>query len=656
MRLLASVVALVCAQGAAPPSPAAGRVELSAVPGNPNVLASQVPAVPPELVARVFQYSNARSAVLRDVSEDGRQVLIGTRFGSTEQLHRVSAPLGAREQLTFFEEPVAKAAFLPGDPSTIFFLQDSGGGEFYQLQRLDLRTARVEMLTDGRSRHQTFVLSREGKWLAYSGTGRNGKDTDVYLLEVADAHTPRRLTELAGTWTPLEFAPGGARLLVLEERGTDDADLWLVELSTGARRRLTPDPAVAGKARIVSAFFAPDGRSVYLITDRSSPFTTLRRIDLDRAEAAQEPVVPELRWDVELAAVAADGTLVLSTNEDGFSRAYLLRGKRLEALPIPAGVLAGFRFPRDRSDVLFLSLETATSPVDVWQLSLRTKKLVRWTKSEVGGLDAGRFVAPRLVRYPSSDGLSIPALLYAPRDVPKGTRVPVIVYWHGGPEGQERPIFRPFFQLLLEQGMAVLAPNVRGSDGYGRAYLAADDGVKREQALADIGATVQWISLQPGLDAGRVAAFGGSYGGYMSLASAAFYPAAFRAAVDAFGISNLVTFLQTTQAYRRDLRRAEYGDERLPEVRAVQERISPLHAADRIQAALLVLQGNNDPRVPRSEAEQIVRAARSHGREVWYWLALNEGHGFKKKENRDLATAVEVLFLRRTLLDQVSAR
>jgi len=656
MSLLAGVLALVCAQGATPASAAPAAIALVPLPGNPSVLVSQVPEVPPALLQRVLQYSNSRSALLRDVSEDGRQVLVGTRFGNTEQLHRVSQALGAREQLTFLDEPVFKAAFLPGDPFTLFFLQDQGGGEFYQLHRLDLRTARMEVLTDGKSRHQTFVLSRDGRWIAYSGTGRNGKDTDVYLAEVADAHAVRRLTELAGTWLPLEFSPDGKSLLVLEQRGTDDADLWLVEAASSARRRLTPDPAVAGKARVVDAVFAADGKAVYLITDRGTPFTTLRRIVLDRPEADLEAVVSELRWDVERAAVAKDGTLVFSTNEDGYSRAYVLRGKRMEALPLPAGVLSALRFPRDRSDVLFVALESATSPTDVWQLSLKTKKLTRWTKSEVGGLDARTFVAPKLVRYPAADGLSIPAFLYLPRDVPKGGRSPVVIYWHGGPEAQERPVFRPFFQLLLEQRIAVLAPNVRGSDGYGRAYLAADDGVKREQALGDIGATLQWLSVQPDLDPGRVAAFGGSYGGYMSLASAAFYPTAFRAAVDVVGISNLVSFLENTQAYRRDLRRAEYGDERLAEVRRVQERISPLSAADRIQAALLVLQGTNDPRVPRSEAEQIVRAARSRGRDVWYWLALNEGHGFKKKENRDLAAAVEVLFLRKMLLEAPAAR
>ena len=650
MSKLLALLALALAQ-APPPAPGTpAAAELRPVPGTPSVVASPVPEIPPELVRRVLQYSDARSALLRDVSEDGRQVLIGTRFASTDQLHRVSQPLGTREQLTFLAEPVNKAAFLPGDPFTLFFLQDSGGGEFYQLQRLDLRTARTELLTDGKSRHETFVLSREGRWIAYSGTGRNGKDTDVYLAEVADARVARRLTQLEGTWTPLEFSPDGKRLLVMQERGSADADLSVIELATGERRLLTPDPATAGKARVRQALFTADGKGVYLLTDRGSNFIGLRRIDLARPEAGLSPVVPDLPWDVERVVVARDGTLAFSVNEDGYSKLYLFKGKKVEPVPIPAGVVTGLRFPRDRKDVLFVGLESPTSPSDVWALSLKTGQLARWTRSEVGGLDPRTFVAPELVRYPSIDGLQIPAFLYRPRDVPKGTRVPVVVYWHGGPEAQERPLFRSQFQLLLEQGIAVLAPNVRGSDGYGKAYLAADDDVKRELALQDIGATVRWIKSQPDLDSSRVAAYGGSYGGYMTLASVAFYPDAFRAAVDVVGISNLVTFLANTQPYRRDLRRAEYGDERIPAVRAVQERISPLNAVDRIQAALLVIQGKNDPRVPQSEAEQIVRAVRARGRDVWYLLGLNEGHGFKKKENRDLASMVLILFLRQKLL------
>ncbi len=644
MVKLWKVLALVLAQGGAP---ATGPLALQPVPGAKDVLALNVPPIPGALEQRVRQYAEVRTAALRDVSEDGKRVLIGTQFCNTEQLHRVSQPLGTREQLTFLETSVGKAAFLPGDPFTLFFLQDPTGGDFYQLQRLDLRTAHTELLTDGKSRHQTFVLSRDGRWIAYSGTGRNGKDTDVYLAEVADARRARRLTELEGTWLPVEFSPDGRRLLLRQERAGDDADLSLLDIGTGARRLLTKEAGPQGKGRVGEALFSADGAAVYLLTDRGTDFTTLRRVDLATADAALLSVAPDVPHEVERVAVARDGTLVFSTNEGGASRAYAVRGKNVEPLPLPVGVLSGLRFARDRSDVVFLALETPTAPTDVWELSLKSKKLIRWTKSEVGGLDAASFVVPELVHYTAADGLALSAFLYRPRDVPKGKRVPVVLFFHDGPASQERPVFRPDFQLLLEQGVAILAPNLRGSDGSGKAYRAADDGVKRAQVLEDIASTLEWMGKQPAFDTSRVAAWGTGYGGYLALASAAFYPSSFRAVVDVEGVVHLPSYVETAPPYRREALRAEYGDERVPEVRAVQERISPLSALSRMQAALLVVQGKKDVRVPHTQAEQLVRA---RGADAWYLLALDEGRGFWRKADRDLTTRTLLLFLEQKLL------
>jgi len=404
--------------------------------------------------------------------------------------------------------------------------------------------------------------------------------------------------------------------------------------------------------------FRSNDKSVYFVTDRYGDFGGLYRLDLTQ-QKAQAPVSlsASIHWDVANIALSPDGTrLLLMVNEDGYSRLYLLdtRTHGLSPLPIPDGVLGSASFPEKRSDMIAFSLDSPTGPRDVYSMELRTKKTTRWTRSEVGGIDTSIFAPPELVRYPSKDGIRIPAYLYRP----KGTdgKTPVAILWHGGPEGQWRPNFSPFVQFLLtELKVAVLLPNVRGSEGYGKAFRALDDGVLREASLADIGATLDFIDRQPSLDGTRIGVYGGSYGGYMVLASAAFYPERIRAAVDVVGISSLPTLLQNTQAYRRDLRRAEYGDERIPEVRKVQERISPLNSADKIQAALFVQQGKNDPRVPQSEAEQIVKAVQSRGREVWYGLALDEGHGFAKKPNRDFMTTATVLFFEKHLLAPPSA-
>jgi dipeptidyl aminopeptidase/acylaminoacyl peptidase len=304
-------------------------------------------------------------------------------------------------------------------------------------------------------------------------------------------------------------------------------------------------------------------------------------------------------------------------------------------------------------------MSTAQTPSDVFVVRLgrsplTAESLLRWTFSEVGGLDTRNFIEPQLVRYPTFDLVGeqprmIPAFIYRPQG--EGP-FPVIINIHGGPESQYRPSFSSLFQMwLAELGAAVIAPNVRGSLGYGNEYLALDDGFRREDAVKDIGALLDWIGQQPDLDPSRVAVYGGSYGGYMTLASATHYSDRLRAAVDVVGISNFVTFLESTQDYRRELRRQEYGDERDPAMRAFLQSISPLGQVDKITVPLLVVQGQNDPRVNVSESVQIVSALRARGNPVWYINALNEGHGYNRKENRDVYQQATLMFLQEFLVE-----
>ncbi|CAM3690657.1 S9 family peptidase [Corallococcus sp. ZKHCc1 1396] len=653
------LVTLLTAQTPAPtkppPAPASTKAPsavagIAPLPGRPNLWASGVPAVPPALAQRVQQYLESRSAQLLDVSDDGQQVLISTRFADVNQLHLVEMPLGARTQLTFTKEPINRARFMPGNPRVVFYLQDTGGGEFFQVFKLDRGTGRSELLTDGKSRHQELLVSRDGRWLAYAGTGRNGKDTDVYVAPTADPRQAKRVTEAEGSWGPVDFSRDGSKLLVRQYRAADDADLSVVDLKTNARTQLTPKE---GKGSVRAALFTHDGQGVYVATDRYSDFAELYRLPLTGAlPAAPVSLTKSVRWNVERLELSADGRkLAMSVNEEGYGRLYLLdtRTQALSPVETPKGVMGELRFPAKRSDRVAFSLTSARVPLDVFTVDLGTKKTTRWTRSEVGGLDPETFVEPELVRYPSTDGVKVPAFLYRPKNA-KG-KVPVVVVFHGGPEGQSVPGFSSQTQLMAaELGLAVLLPNVRGSEGYGKAYRAMDDGVKREQSLADIGATLDFIASRPELDASRVGVYGGSYGGYLTLATAAFFPERIKAAVDVVGISSLPSFLRNTQAYRRDLRRAEYGDERDPAVLQVQERISPLGSVKRIQAALFVQQGANDPRVPQSEAEQIVQAVAGKGSDVWYLLATDEGHGFQKKANRDLAQTTALMFLEKHLL------
>ena len=625
-------------------------LDVAALPGQPNLLVLGVPEIPAALSARLEQYQNARSAALFDVSPDGSSILVGTRFASTVQLHVVSRPLGMREQLTFGREPARAGRFTPGDPRSIYYLSDVGGGENFQVYRLDRRTGRSELVTDGKSRHGGLLVSRDGRRLAWGGTGRNGRDTDVYVAETARPKEAHRIVEGGGTFEPVELSPDGRRILVVQLRSISDADLLLVDVATGARRSLLP-----GKGSVRDAAFSPDGRAVYAVTDRLSDVNALVRVDVGAPGAGPQPLARGVSTDVEHVAVAPDGRVAFTSNADGYTLLHALdpRSGKLSDVPLPRCVVETIRFPVGRSDRLAVALTQAGAPLDVAMVDLKTARLERWTRSEVGGLDPSTFVEPELVRYPSSGGVQVPAFLY--RKPGEGKR-PVVVLWHGGPEAQHRPTFNPFIQFLAaEMGLAVLAPNVRGSDGYGRRYLSLDDGVRREEALSDIGATLDFVASRPDLDAGRLAVYGGSYGGYMVLASMVFHGDRIRAGVDVVGISSIPTFLRSTADYRRDLRRAEYGDERNPEVLAVLERISPLRHAARLRAPLFVIQGKNDPRVPQSEAEQIARAVRENGKELWYLLALDEGHGFQRKENRDTMTAAIALFLERQLLGNGAA-
>ncbi len=654
--LTVTALAAACAWPAFAQSPApVERVETG------NRVSENIPAIPPELVERLNRYQNTRGAGFAGWTDDGC-LLVSTRFAETSQAHRVCEPMGMREQLTFYPEPVAgiDAAPAAADLDGFVFGKDIGGNEAWQLHWFDLGTRAVRLLTDGKSRNQGALFSHDGRRFAYSSTARNGTDTDVWVMDFPSGQARPLVTE-GGTWSARDFAPDGTRMLVSRYVSASESHPGEVDLSTG---ELELFPVEGGTAAFGDFRYAPDGRSVYYVSDepvdgRSGEFMTLRHHDPDTG--ALTVLSGDIPWDVEGFEISDDGRhLAFVTNEDGIARLHVRRlpGHEPVELPeLPVGVMGGLGFSPD-GNRLALTINTATSPSDVYVIDLASRGLARWTRSEVGGLDPASFVAPTLVRYPTFDQVdgtarTIPAFYYRPANVPAGTKLPVVINIHGGPEGQALPTFNPTAQFLAnELGVAMLVPNVRGSAGYGKTYLSLDNAEKREDSVRDIGALLDWIERQPELDVDRVGVYGGSYGGYMVLASMATYPERIRAGVDIVGISHFGTFLQNTEDYRRDLRRAEYGDERKPEIAQLFERISPLNNADRITAPLFVAQGKNDPRVPYTEAEQIVAATRSNGQPVWYLLFNDEGHGFRKKSNSDHFTAATMLFWQEHLLGE----
>ena len=616
-----------------------------------NLVAEGVPAITPTLKADVGRYLEFRAAAFNSWHPTRREMLITTRFADALQLHHVKTPGGARRQLTFTPEPVAGGSFQPKTGKLIVFSQDAGGGEFYQLYRYDPADGQVTLLTDGKSRNSGPRWSRSGREFAYTSTRRNGKDNDVYLMAPADPSSNRQLLELTGGgWSVLDWSPDDARLLLSEYLSINESHLHLADLRTGARELLTPKGGE--KVAWSHGQFAADGKSLFVTTDKDCEFQRLGRLDL--ATKKLTPLTANIPWDVESFDLSPNGkTLAFVVNEDGASVLHLMNaasGRELAAPKLPLGVIGGLSWHENNRDLAF-TLGSAKSPNDVYSLEARTGQIERWTESETGGLNPQSFVEPQLARLKSFDGLPISALVYRP-DAKKfpGPR-PVLIYIHGGPESQSRPVFQARNNYYLnELGVAVVHPNVRGSDGYGKKFLTLDNGFLREDSVKDIGALIDWIKQDAGLDGERIAVIGGSYGGYMVLAAMEHFDRQLRCGVDVVGISNFLTFLKNTQDYRRDLRRVEYGDERDPKMAEFLETISPTTNVKKITKPLFVVQGKNDPRVPVTEAEQMVKAIRDHGGQVWYLMAKDEGHGFQKKKNADFQFLSTILFFREHLL------
>lgn len=629
---------------------------------NGNLVMQDVPEIPTSMVASLNRYQNVRSAGFLDWTEDGNGIYVSTRFGDVSQVHQVSHAGGARQQVTFFDEPIGGLQRQPGG-SKMIFTMDAGGSEFSQIFLLDPgRDDDAIMLTDGESRNGSVVWDRSGKWIAYRSTRRNGASNDVWMMDVSNPETARIvLTSPDGTrWSGSDFSEDSSKLLIFNYVGNADSRIHLLDIKSGELRLLAGD---AGKpSSNFPIAFDHEGTGFWFVTDVKGDY---RQLAWQSLEEGSEPVIitRNIPWNVSGGEVSHDRKRgVFSVNVDGMSQVYLMDMLSREYAPvsvIPTGIAGGLEFsPDDRK--LGLTLNTSKTPSDSFVLqlgegALEYGELERWTYSEVGGLDTESFIEPELVHYPTFDSSTggpekIPAWLYKPAG--EGPH-PVIIVIHGGPEGQSRPSFSSTYQMWLKKlGAAIIRPNVRGSAGYGKKYMSLDNGFKREDSVRDIGALLDWVATQPDLDKDRVAVYGGSYGGYMVLASSVHYSDRLKAAVDVVGISNFVTFLENTQDYRRDLRRAEYGDERDPAMRAHLQKISPLSDVDKIGIPMLVVQGENDPRVPVTEAIQIVDALRAQDQPVWYMKALNEGHGFRKKENRDVQQQAMMMFFEKYLTGQ----
>lgn len=645
LSLLAVTLSLPAAALAQVPATVPATVERPAA-----LVADGIPPVPMEVAQQSRPYMEFRTASFAGWQPRDSSMLITTRFGNTNQIHRVARPMGARQQLSFEVERVSGSWSPTGD--VLLALKDVGGNEFYQLHTL--RDGRLALISDGRSRNSFFgAWSRDGRLIGYSSTRRNGRDTDLYMVDPRDRSTDRMVAQVnGGGWAIISFSPDGRSAVVVEYIQITKSNLHLLDIASGGLTAIGDHskPVAYGGAQ-----FAPDG-TLWVTSDEASDFQRLGTIDL--GTGAFTAISSEPRWDVTAFDIAHDGSFIAYViSEAGSSRLRILdmrtrQVRNVDALP--AGVVSGLRMAPWGE--IGLTLTSARSAADAWSVDPRTLRVTRWTQSETGGLDVNANVEPERIEIRSFDGEEMSGFLYLPDATRFTGPRPLIVSIHGGPESQARPGFLGRNNYLInELGVAMFYPNVRGSSGYGKRFVGLDDGpFRREDSVRDIGAFLDVLARHPALDATRFGVTGGSYGGYMCYASAIHYGDRLKGANCVVAISNFVTFLENTEGYRRDLRRVEYGDERDPGQRAKLLEISPLTRVSELRLPLMVVTGENDPRVPASEADQIIAAVRAQGREAWHLLGKDEGHGFAKKANQDYQFWTTLMFWERTLLAEGS--
>ena len=612
-----------------------------------NLVMENIPEIPQNVRDRLRSYQNVRANTF--AGWVGDEVLIGTRFAEVSQVHRVKKPEGARHQITFYEEPVGGTLVSP-DGGSFLFTKDTGGDEFNQGYLFDLATGDVTAFTEPGTRNGAMNWSGDGSLVVWYESRRGKTGWDILAGDPRDPDSVRVIYEGESGFIPIDVDETGSSVLVQQYISIQKSRLFILDVASGEMTELNPDLNAAYRG----GSFLPDG-AILTSTDEGSEFINLVRLDPETG--AMTSYTDSINWGVQDFDLSPDGqTVVFGVNEGGLGTLKLLdleTGEVRSGPDLPVGIASRPVFNADGTSIAF-NFTSATSPADVWSFDVETLAVTRWTTAEVGGLNTAAFTDAELFEYPNADGMDIPAFIYRPEG--EGPH-PVIISIHGGPEGQSRPWFSGTYQYWAnELGAAVVVPNVRGSTGYGKTYVSLDNGLNRKRSVEDIGSLLDWIDGQSDLDSERVVVYGGSYGGYMVLASMIDYADRIAAGINVVGVSDFKTFLKNTQDYRRDLRRAEYGDERDPEISAFFDEISPLRNAHKITKPIFIIQGYNDPRVPYTEAEQILSAVRENGGDAWYLMAMDEGHGFRKKSNRDFMSESMTLFLKDVLSEDADAQ
>ena len=559
--------------------------------------------------------------------------------------------MGARTQITFFDEPVSATSFEPLKGEYLVYSKDIGGNEFGQLFKLDLKTLQSTLLTDGgKSQNGGITWRKDGKGFYYASTKRNGGDRDIYYMDPNNPKSEKLILQVkGGGWGIQDISPDNKKLVLGEYISINESYIWLLDIETGKLTEVT-DRNSKGISQS-EATFSNLSNEIWLVTDKDNEFQRLAAMNLNTKKTTY--YTSDIPWNVESFNLSEDKkSIVFITNEGGLNKMYLMNTgtkayKEIKNLPI--GLISGARFTKD-NQTIFFNQSTAQSASDVYQLNIKTAKIERWTESELGEMQPSDMSVPKFIEWKSFDDLKISGFYYPASPKFKGKR-PVIIMIHGGPEGQSMASFLDSNNFYTsEMGVSLVYPNVRGSSGFGKTYLEKDNGFLREDSVKDIGALLDWIAKQPEVDKDKIMIMGRSYGGYMTLATAFHYADRIKCSVDIVGISNFNTFLKNTEEYRRDLRRAEYGDERDSKMAAFFDKTAPLNNTDKIKKPMFIIQGTNDPRVPVTEAMQMRDKLKAQGNTVWYLEAKDEGHAFKKKANIDYVRLAIIRFMQEYLV------
>ncbi len=615
-----------------------------------GIEAQGVPPVPTMLADQMKRYTGAYGLPLAGWHPDKRELWV-KGISTAAWVSRIEAPEGPQQTWIYLQMGGVYDFYFSPQAKHLIYNRDSDGDESFQMYLYNIDKRQSARLSEGKSRNTEFVWSNKGDRVVHGFAPAKGEGVSLALANPFDANNKRLLVESTGNYLKAyDWSPDDKQIAYCEFISNTNSKLGLVDVTTGERRLLL------GKGEKESGYFSrprfgKDGKGLYLLTDHESDFRYLAYYDL--AEGKLRNLTAALRWDVDEFRLSPDGKkIAFVTNEDGLSRLYLLDtgSAEFKAVPsLPEGILSGMIWHANSRDLAF-DFKSPRTPNDVYAIDTESLKCERWSKSLSDGVGPEKLPVPELIRWKSFDGRMISGFMYRPPAAFTGKR-PVIIDIHGGPEEQARPEYGYEDNFFMnELGVVKIYPNVRGSSGFGKAFLKLDNGLKREDAVKDIGALLDWIKNQPGLDADRVMLKGASYGGYLSLHAATKYGNRIRGVISEYGVSNLRTFIESTEGWRRDVQRAEYGDERDASIRSFMEKTAPVNNAQKIKRPILIVHGKNDPRHSVSEAEAMVQAAKKSSLPVWYLLAKDEGHGFEKTANRNYRLYTTILFVKEFLL------